>query len=213
VQRKDIEDAFSCKVYNFYGSREVNNLAAECIHQDGLHILSGTRIVEILDANNMPAPRGEIGRIVVTDLINRAHPFVRYENGDLGVMSNDAPCKCNLPYPRLKQVLGRVSDILVGDRGQFVHGEFITHLFYGLPGVLSFQVIQHNKKKLEIFIQLVQIATVPDLSQLCSKLRERLGDISIEIKTIDTFDRNSSGKHRFIISKVSPFNIDNAAIS
>lgn len=202
-QRKDIEEAFSCKVYNFYGSREVNNLAAECIQQDGLHILSGTRIVEVLDANNKPAPCGEIGRIVVTDLVNRAMPFIRYENGDLGIMSADVPCKCHLPYPRLKKVIGRVSDILVGDRGQYVHGEFITHLFYGLSEILNFQVIQHDVHNLEILIQLAHKATLPDLSHLYTKIRDRLGNISIEIKTIETFDRNSSGKHRFIISKVS----------
>jgi phenylacetate-CoA ligase len=205
-QRKDIEEAFASKVYNFYGSREVNNLAAECIQQDGLHILSGTRIVEVLDANNRPAPCGEIGRIVVTDLVNRAMPFIRYENGDLGIMSDDAPCNCNLPYPRLKEVIGRVSDILVGDQGQYVHGEFITHLFYGLPGVLNFQIMQHDLYRLELIIQLVEKEKLPDLTQLQAKIRERLGNISISTTLIDRFDRNSSGKHRFIISKVSPFN-------
>lgn len=205
VQRKDIEEAFSCKVYNFYGSREVNNLATECTKQNGLHILSGTRIVEILDAHNNPTPRGEIGRIIVTDLVNRVMPFIRYENGDLGIMHADTPCSCHLPYPRLERVIGRVSDILLGDNGQYVHGEFITHLFYGLQGVLSFQVIQHDKSKIELLIQLAPGATIPDLSLIYAKIRERLGNILIEVKTTAGFERNLSGKHRFIVSKISPF--------
>lgn len=204
-QRSDIEEAFKCKVYNFYGSREVNNMAAECSHQNGLHVLAGTRIVEVVDADGNNAKPGELGRIIVTDLVNRTMPFIRYENGDLGMLSEES-CACGLSYPLLKKVTGRVSDILVGMDGQFVHGEYITHLFYGLQDVENFQVIQHDKQNLEIVIQSNGNNKNLDLDLICERIRERLGQIVITINCIETFERNCSGKHRFIVSKISPFN-------
>lgn len=203
-QRNDIESAFDCKVFNFYGSREVNNLAAECVEQSGLHILAGSRIVEVVDANDKPVPPGQIGRLIVTDLVNRAMPFIRYENGDLGVLS-DTPCPCGLPYPRIDKVIGRVSDVLVGKKGQYVHGEFVTHLFYGSCGINNFQLIQHDVNRIEIIIQAVADNACPDMSFIKQKIRDRLGTIDITVRYVDGFERNSSGKHRFIISKISPF--------
>jgi phenylacetate-CoA ligase len=203
-QRKDIEEAFDCKVYNFYGSREVNNIAAECHYQKGLHVFSGTRIVEVVNGKGEPADPGEIGRIVVTDLVNRAMPFIRYENGDLGVWS-EIECPCGRPYPLLKQIVGRVSDILVGDKGQYIHGEFITHLFYDLTGILNFQVIQKDRHNLEILVCRDKSVRDVNLEPICRRIKERLGPLEIVVRDIDAFERNSSGKHRFIISDISPF--------
>jgi len=202
-QRADIERAFGCKVFNFYGSREINNLAAECKMQNGLHILEGARVVEVVDVKGAPVAAGEVGRIVVTDLVNRAMPFLRYENGDLGAVS-EAACPCGLPYRRIEKILGRVSDILVGLDGQYVHGEFVTHLFYGNPCVKSFQVVQHDLHNIEILVQATDAAP-PDLTQVKERIRARLGDVAITTTFTDGFSRNSSGKHRFVVSKVSPF--------
>ncbi|MBF0560122.1 MAG: phenylacetate--CoA ligase family protein [Nitrospirae bacterium] len=203
-QRNDIESAFNCKVFNFYGSREVNNLAAECVEQSGLHILAGSRILEVVDANDNPVPSGQVGRLIVTDLVNRAMPFIRYENGDLGVLS-DTPCACGLPYPRIDKVIGRVSDVLVGKNGQYVHGEFVTHLFYGSRGIDNFQLIQHDVNRIEIIIQGVPDNACPDMALIKQKICDRLGTVDITVRYVDGFARNSSGKHRFIISKISPF--------
>lgn len=204
-QRADIEKAFGCKVYNFYGSREVNNIAAECPHQTGMHILTGTRIVELVNAKGEPVSPGEIGRIIVTDLVNRALPFIRYENGDLGVWAED-DCPCGRPYPLLRQVIGRVSDILVGENGKLVHGEFITHLFYGVPGIINFQVIQHSLSKLELIIHQDTKGPPPVFEAIFNKIRDRLGAIEIVVNaTNESFGRTSSGKHRFVISHISPF--------
>ncbi len=86
-QRREIEKAFGTKVYNFYGSREVNNLATECSAHEGLHVFSSGRIVEIVDDSGKPVPDGTLGQIAVTDLTNFSFPFIRYLNGDMAVKS------------------------------------------------------------------------------------------------------------------------------
>lgn len=208
-QRSDIEEAFKCKVYNFYGSREVNNIAAECSHQNGLHVLAGTRIVEVVDADGNSMKPGELGRIIVTDLVNRTMPFIRYENGDLGILSEE-PCVCGLSYPLLKKVTGRVSDILVGINGCLVHGEFISHLFYGLNRVRQFKLVQRSKEEIDLFVHAdTGSDCIEEIKGVCEKIKNKMGkSTKISIEFVDSFERASSGKHQFIISKVSPFKIN-----
>jgi phenylacetate-CoA ligase len=38
-------------------------------------------------------PYGQEGRIVVTSLFNKAHPFIRYDIGDIGILGEKAHYK------------------------------------------------------------------------------------------------------------------------
>ena len=90
--RADIEEAFGTKVYNFYGSREVSNLAGEC--KKGLmHTFDFWNYLEVLDDNNQPVKEGEEGKVVVTNLVNYSMPLIRYEIGDLA-LRGPAQCTC-----------------------------------------------------------------------------------------------------------------------
>jgi len=204
-QRADIEKAFFSKVYNFYGSRECNNIAAECIAQNGLHMLAGTRIVEIVNERNEVVENGTVGKIVVTDMVNRAFPFIRYEIGDLGAVTSE-PCSCGLPFDRLSQVLGRVSDVLVSRRGDLVHGEFVTHLFYGMKGVKSFQLVQDDYDVFTLHVERDESYLGElKLDHAIEGIKKAMGDVAVHVKYPEGAARGFSGKHRFIISKVSPF--------
>jgi phenylacetate-CoA ligase len=47
-----------------------------------------TLFVEILDENNKAVPNGQC--IVITSLYNKAHPFIRYDIGDTGILDEAA---------------------------------------------------------------------------------------------------------------------------
>ena len=55
--RDTVERAFQSRVYNFYGSREINNLAAECPSGEGLHVNALGRYIEIVDEVRQAASR------------------------------------------------------------------------------------------------------------------------------------------------------------
>ena len=80
--RARIERAFRAPVRDVYGSRESTHLAAQCVH-GGFHVLGAGRVVEVVDDAGAPAGPGVPGRVLVTDLSNRAMALVRYENGDV----------------------------------------------------------------------------------------------------------------------------------
>ena len=64
-----IERAFRCRVANHYSSWEVLHLAQTCPdHLDLLHVNTERAILRVVRADGTPAPPGEPGRVVVTDL-------------------------------------------------------------------------------------------------------------------------------------------------
>jgi phenylacetate-CoA ligase len=206
-QRETIEKAFKAPVFNFYGSREINNLAAECALRKGLHINSFCRFVEIVDDAGRPVEAGTPGRIVVTDLTNFAMPFIRYETGDLGVWA-DRPCPCGRPFPLLAELLGRKSDFIVAPSGKLIHGEFFTHLFYDAPQVANFRVNQIELDRLQVHIVLRAGVTAYDSTAIRQRITRAMGDgVTCEVIVVDSVERTASGKHRFTVSNV-PVNWD-----
>ncbi len=198
-QREEIERSFGAPVHNFYGSREVNNVAAECSAHDGLHVFASGRIVEIVDNQGQPLPAGEVGQVAVTDLTNRAFPFIRYLNGDLAARL-DGPCPCGRTYPRLEKIAGRSSDIMEVDGNQ-IHGEYFTHLFYGRPEIKAFQLIQETEREFTLLI--IPRAENPDTTFFKDKIVEKLGrNISLKIALTDHIPPTAGGKHRFTVSRL-----------
>jgi phenylacetate-CoA ligase len=201
-QRAVIEKAFEAPVYNFYGSREVNNLAAECAVQRGLHANALTRYIEIVDERGAPSPPGVPGRILVTDLTNAVMPFIRYENGDIGSWA-EGPCPCGRPFPLLEKIWGRSSDFIVTSAGKAIHGEFFTHLFYSLPEVQTFQVLQNSVQEIRVSIVLRSGEQNFNPQKLRSQILEAMGPgVECTIQAVERIERAASGKHRFTISMV-----------
>ena len=198
-QRNEIERAFGARVYNSYGSREVNNMAAECSVHDGLHIFASGRIVEVVDHNGIPVPDGTMGNIVVTDVTNMAFPFIRYLIGDVAVKRRE-PCSCGRGYPLLVKIEGRSSDMIVVN-GQYIHGEFFTHLFYDRRGIKRFQLVQEDTNHLRL--RVVSHDNRLDLDDILTSIHERVGKgVTIELEYTDTIPPTPSGKYRFTISKL-----------
>jgi phenylacetate-CoA ligase len=199
-QRQEIEKTFAARVFDFYGSREVNNLAAECSAHEGLHLFSSGRIVEIVDDDGNPVPDGKLGQIAVTDLTNYSFPFIRYINGDMAV-KRAGPCSCGRGYPLLEKIYGRTSDMIIID-GRYIHGEYFTHLFYNRPEVKQFQIVQEDARNLKISV-------VPRdgniaIDDIVATIRNKVGHgITIEVQFVDQIAVTSSGKYRFTISKLA----------
>ena len=196
-QRIEIERAFKTKVFNFYGSREVNNIAAECPVHDGLHIFASGRIVEIVDDDGNPLNPGEAGNIAVTDLTNFSFPFIRYLNGDMGVLK-EGSCPCRRTYPLIDSITGRSSDmIIIGDK--HIHGEYFTHLFYGRPDISQFQLVQETANSLKLYI--IPKTENPELDFFENSILDKVGrNIKLEIIETNRIEPTPSGKHRFTIS-------------
>lgn len=108
-----LETQFGIPIINEYGASELDLIAFEN-PQGEWQVNAETLFVEILDDNNLPVPNGQEGRIVITSLYNKAHPFIRYEIGDIGVLDESSTFK----KPILKQLVGRTNDIAILPSGK-----------------------------------------------------------------------------------------------
>lgn len=108
-----LEKQFGVPVVNEYGASELDLIAFQ--NPEGeWQVNSETLFVEILDENNTVLPYGKEGRIVITALFNKAHPFIRYDIGDIGVLDEKSTPK----KPILQQLIGRTNDIVVLPSGK-----------------------------------------------------------------------------------------------
>lgn len=111
--RRLLEKQFGVPVINEYGASELDLIAFE--NQAGeWQVNAETLFVEVLDENNNVLPYGKEGRIVITSLYNKAHPFIRYDIGDIGVLDE----KSTLKKPILKTLIGRTNDVAVLPSGK-----------------------------------------------------------------------------------------------
>ncbi len=139
--RRLLEEVFGCRVFNRYGCREVSVIASECDAHSGLHVMAEGLYVEIETAHGAAGP-GDVGSILVTDLLNLAMPLLRYRIGDVGSWAA-GDCPCGRRLPRLEGVAGRVTDFLVGADGRLVSGVFLaTYVIAQRPSLGQVQIRQ-----------------------------------------------------------------------
>lgn len=199
--REKIEKVFGTKVYDFYGSREANNLAGEC--KEGLmHILGFHNNIEVLNKHDEPVKEGEEGKVIVTNLHNYSMPFIRYEIGDMAVLG-PGRCKCGNPLLTLKKITGRVTDHFVKEDGTIIHGEYFTHLFYLKDWVKAFQIIQYDYKRIRNSVILNDNIIESEKKDIEDKIKLLMGDdCQVTWDFVDEIPKTPQGKYLYTKSLV-----------
>jgi phenylacetate-CoA ligase len=201
-ERKACESVFETPVFDRYGCEEVSLIASECEKHEGLHVNTDSLIVEVMK-DNRPAEPGETGRVLVTDLYNKAMPFIRYEVGDTAVPSNQT-CSCGRTYPLLKRITGRVADYLRTPEGEWISGISLTENFATLiPGLHQIQILQEAPDFLRL--RTVRGPNFADgsIRLMAEMVQQRFGSrMRFVIDYVDSIKPEPSGKYRFSIYQV-----------
>ncbi len=205
-QRDLFRKVFSCETYSLYSATEAPNIASECSSHCGYHITAENIIVEIVDNQNAPVPIGESGRILVTNLFNHTMPFLRYDIGDIGALS-DHVCACGRGLPILMKLDGRISDFIITQDGMTIPGLSINQYFLDrMEGVVQWQIVQESYELL--IFKLVLDRQYPPISpdRLISEIRDNykpvLGNMMISVEFVDHIPLTVTGKRKSIISKI-----------
>ena len=202
-QRAVLSRVFSCRVFDCYGSSEVQNIAAECAN-GRMHVNADFVIVETDETS--PRPTDAPAPFLLTSLRNYAMPFIRYRNEDCGEL-DDGACDCGSNFPLMRLNVARTSDNFVLPGGRVVHGEFFTHLMYGSQGVRNFQFHQTATDAITLLVvpddgkdderRRVLRAAVEQVEALAP------GVVRLEVREVEAIPLSSAGKHRFVRSDVS----------
>lgn len=106
--RELIERVWRCRVNEQYSMTETGYTGPVSCHVPGAyHVWEAGLYYELVDPDSgLPVPEGEYGEIVVTTLLRRAMPLIRYRTGD---RSRFLPggCPCGSVLRRLERVSAR----------------------------------------------------------------------------------------------------------
>lgn len=203
--RETIEEVFETTVHDQYGSREVGDMACECAEQEGMHVFPHTHYIEVAPDDGQPLGAGVEGNVIVTSLTNYSMPLVRYKIGDMAIRRDD-DCPCGRSFPLLETVTGRVTDHFVTREGELVHGEYFTHLFYGMDEVRRFRVVQESVDGVRVLVETDDGERIDRRQE--AQLREGImavlgADVSVAFDTHERLSPADSGKFRYTISEVT----------
>jgi phenylacetate-CoA ligase len=200
--KKLLETTFGVPVVNEYGASELD-LIAFTNPMDEFIVNSETLFVEILDENNRAVPNGTSGRIVITSLYNKAHPLIRYDLGDTGVLSE----KSTFKKPILEKLVGRTNDIAKLPSGKTVPGltfYYVTKSVIEDDGNVKEFIIEQTKlDSFKIIYVSERELTSEEITAIKLALYKYLeNNLTLEFERVARLDRSNRGKLKQFVSKL-----------
>ena len=199
--RRMMEAAYGCRVYEEYGTVENVLFASECEY-GRLHLSPDIGIVEIVRPDGSPCLLHEVGEVVVTGLMRRYQPFIRYRLGDLAAW-DDPTCACGRQMPIIKEVVGRVEDVVVGPDGRQMvrfHGVFIDQ-----PHVQEGQIIQEAVNRIRVKVVANNGFGLADVQSIVERVQQRLGcQVEVVVESVNAIPRTANGKFQAVICQIPP---------
>ena len=192
-----LEKSFQAPVYDHYGCTETKEVAWQCQERNGYHINEDEIICEILDGETV-LPEGEVGDIVLTDLHNRAMPFIRYQIGDKGMLLKD-PCPCGRSFKLMRPLAGRASEYIVLPDGEQLSPYLLTTAIEKTTGLLQYQIIQKNKNQLTVKVILKDRAQARVLVQIQEKVQKATQNkLEVDVEVCENLTIEENGKFKVV---------------
>ncbi len=201
--RVNLAQAFpGAEISETYGATECIAMANQC-KQGGLHLNQDYCVLEPVDERGRPVGPGEpSAKVLLTNLVNRAQPLIRYELGD-SVTVLEQPCECGTSMPLIR-VEGRSDDtfFLTDAQGRY-HAyppvPFET-LFLNIDGLAQYQLVHEQQNLLHVrFVcaagaQAERIASVLEKRFLDYLARNHLeGCVQLRINAVEEIAREKRG--------------------
>lgn len=198
--RIKLEKIFQCSVANRYSNEENGMMAITLPGKKEFTLNTANYYFELLKLDSdEPAEKGEIGRIVLTDLYNYAMPFIRYDTGDLAI--SDDEDRTNLKT--FKSLAGRTCDMLEDENGNKIGLVSVNIFVHDFFDIVKFQFVQYNDR---VIFKVVSKNNKNDIEKMNEKyikeLKKFLGQsMKIEVQYVDDIPVEKNGKYKAIINK------------
>jgi len=204
--KETIAKAFGCKVFDFYGAAERVCYIHTC-EQGSYHIVPEYGLTELIPIESGSAA-GRC-RIIATGFWNTAMPLIRYDTGDVSMIS-ETSCSCGRDFPLIQSIFGREGDVIRTPSGELLGASIVTHLIYVICGADHFiesQVIQDSLDHIIIEYVPSEQCSSEYLSEFEKRLAKHLpSNLKFDFRKVDAVQRTSGGKIKPIVSKIDSSN-------
>lgn len=202
ADRTIIAKAFCCRVFNRYGGTEGSVIAHECAHQtNSTHLLHVQEERIHLDYE-LDKTSGKYA-IILTDLLSRPIPFIKYNIGDLVEKTEEPPCACGrIGLTLIKNIDGRTNDFFYDINGKKITTHIIQNYIKKIDGIIKYQAVQDIDYRLFINVISSEEFNVKNMHSCIQKLEGIFGVNNIEVRLVNSIDSDVGGKFRQHICKV-----------
>ncbi len=200
ADREIISQAFGVPVYDSYGVREGGLIGHEC-ERFNMHTMDEQLVLETIDPDTLEPTDGE-GELVLTNLVSRVMPVIRYRTGDAVTLS-DQPCPCGRTLRTMRISGGRIADFVVTRQGKWVVGYSFIYIARSVPGIVKFQVRQEQIGRLDVLLAVDERFGADGPERVRRAVLARLGsDDEIVVRVVDDIAPAPSGKYRPVVSTI-----------
>lgn len=199
--KKILENGFGVKIINEYGVSEAGGITAFEDNEMNWILSTETQYIEIVNEEGKQLDIGQEGNILITDLYNKAMPFIRYNVGDIG--------KLKFANGRvvLDKLLGRMNDNIVLPDGTISPGltfYYISRSILESSGVLNEFIIRQTK--IDTFIFDI-VSERPLLKSEISQIKQKMDiylqpNLNLLINNVTHIKRPKSGKLKHFYSEL-----------
>lgn len=197
-ERRKMELAFpGVEIHDRYGPHEFEGIGTDCSKHKGMHISIDSYFVEFLREDDTFASPGEIARVIVTDLDNRAMPLIRYDIRDMASYYAEQ-CPCGRGLPLMSGLCGRKDDYVITSDSKKLYFIFFQEFFDQHDAVRYFQVSQKGSGDVEVSIVKEGEADENELSTVIAQdLKREIGK-NIVVKQVKSIKEAKNGKISFV---------------
>ena len=182
-----LREVYQCPIRSYYGCGEVQSVGFQLFQGDNSYSIPEMQDFAESDSEN---------NIILTHLHNRARPYIRYQNGDSGIVKGD------LGEKKIVSLAGRTADFFYRKTGEKVSPVFGTHSIFqsGIP-VEKYQYVQLTSGEIEFRYKMDRALIESEKEKIVS-----IVNLVMKEETIVVFEQNkafevsSSGKHRICVS-------------
>ncbi len=182
ADRAMLSRVFGAPVIQIYQASE-GQIASSCRYGN-LHLNEDLVLAELFDADQRPVEQpGQAAKLLVTNLVNRVQPLIRYEMNDLIVLGE--PCPCGSRFRMVQAVLGRQDDVLhftnrLGRRQPVFPDLFSRWIITASEAIREFKVVQAGENLTITLDLLAGGDTAQVQAALQARLNQELGELGID---------------------------------
>jgi phenylacetate-CoA ligase len=205
-----IREAWRIEPFQVYATTEALVLGSESPDRAGFHVSEDLVVLEVVDERDRPVPPGVPGyKVLVTSLVNRTLPLIRYELADtVRLASGDDPG--GRPFCRIECIDGRNDDVLrlpaAGGGEAIVLPNALRAPFAPLPDVIQYQIVR-EPQRIAVRVVLRPDASSETPARVLSGIRRALEDAGatappVEIEQVAEIEREPGGAKLKLVKRV-----------
>jgi phenylacetate-CoA ligase len=203
--RTFIEERFGVPVISRYNCVECFKIGFLCEEREVFHLHEDLCHVRVLRPDGSEADKGEVGEVVISNLVNRGTVLLNYQMGDIAALV-DGECPCGRELALLTELQGRANNVLYLADGSFVHEVGVWVIVRRRPEVIQFQLVQRERSRFELRLS---TATPDDFARLAGPIISELTPLLGEAATIEPVYREElppgpRGKFRYVVPLGQP---------